>query len=99
MSSNTIHAVANSFSGKVAVITGGSTGIGLATAQRLAASGATVYIAARSAADLEKAKGTVTGKVIPVVTDVSNLSSIEALFAQVKKEQGSVDILFANAGM
>ncbi len=89
----------NKFAGKVAVVTGGSTGIGLAAAAQFAAGGAKVYIAARNAQDLEKAKSEISGEVIPVVTDVSNKDSLHSLFELVKKENDRLDILFANAGI
>lgn len=91
--------------GKVAVITGGSTGIGLATAVEFAKNGAHVFIAARNPSDLETAVGTIREQaaggatVTPVVTDVSKIESIDSLYETVAKEQGKVDILFANAGI
>jgi NAD(P)-dependent dehydrogenase (short-subunit alcohol dehydrogenase family) len=84
--------------GKIAVITGGSSGIGLATAQRFVDEGAYVFITGRRVAELEKAKSTIGRNVSFVQGDVANLDDLDKLFAQVKSEKGIVDILVANAG-
>ena len=87
--------------GKVAVITGGSSGIGLATAQRFVSEeGAYVFITGRRQSELDAAvnqigKNNVTG----VQGDVSNLSDLDRLYATVKEQKGRIDILFANAGI
>jgi NAD(P)-dependent dehydrogenase (short-subunit alcohol dehydrogenase family) len=87
--------------GKVAVITGGSSGIGLATAQQFISEGAYVFIAGRRQSELDTAvKG--IGKnnnVTGVQGDVSNLADLDRLYAAVKQQKGSIDILFANAGI
>ncbi|MGW3984187.1 SDR family NAD(P)-dependent oxidoreductase [Streptomyces mirabilis] len=84
--------------GKVAVVTGGSSGIGLAAAKRLATEGAHVFIAGRRTAELEKAKAEIGGSVTAVRADVTNLDDIDGLYAAVKEESGHFDILVASAG-
>jgi NAD(P)-dependent dehydrogenase (short-subunit alcohol dehydrogenase family) len=84
--------------GKIAVITGGSSGIGLATAKRFVAEGAYVFITGRREAELEKAKAEIGGNVTTVQGDVSNLADLDRLYAVVKAEKGAVDIVVANAG-
>jgi NAD(P)-dependent dehydrogenase (short-subunit alcohol dehydrogenase family) len=86
--------------GKVAVITGGSSGIGLATAQRFVEEGAYVFITGRRRSELDAAvkqigKNNVTG----VQGDVSNLADLERLYDTVKQQKGRIDVLFANAGI
>lgn len=88
----------SSLEGKVAVITGGSSGIGLATAKRFVAEGAYVFITGRRQAELEKAKAEIGKNVTTVQGDVQNLADLDRLYAQVKAEKGVVDIVFANAG-
>ena len=85
-------------SGKTAVITGGSTGIGRATAGRFVAEGAKVFITGRRQAELDKAVEEIGGDVIAVRSDVSNLADLDRLFAEVKDKAGKLDVLFANAG-
>lgn len=84
--------------GKTAVITGGSTGIGFATAQRFVAEGAFVYIFGRRQAELDKAVAVLGPKARGVQGDISQLSDLDRLFARVREERGSIDVLFANAG-
>src|SRR5207302_5470475 len=84
--------------GKVAVITGGSSGIGLATAQRFAAEGAKVVITGRRQPELDSAVREIGGDAIGVRGDVSNLADLDRLYATVKEKHGRVDVLFANAG-
>ena len=86
--------------GKVAVITGGNSGIGLATAQRFATEGAYIFITGRRQSELDAAvkqigKNSATG----VQGDVSNLADLDRLYATVKEQKGHIDILFANAGV
>ena len=85
--------------GKVAVITGGNSGIGLATARRFVAEGAHVYITGRRQAQLDEAVRQIGRNVTGVPGDVSNLADLDRLFAAVKQQQGHLDVLFANAGV
>ncbi len=90
----------NRLEGKVAVITGGNSGIGLATAQRFVEEGAHVFITGRRQGELDSAvsrigKESVTG----VQGDVSNLADLDRLYATVNEQKGRIDILFANAGI
>jgi len=85
--------------GKVAVITGGNSGIGLATARRFVAEGAHVFITGRRQAELDEAVRQVGKHVTGVQGDVSNLADLDRLFATVKQQQGRLDVLFANAGV
>lgn len=87
------------FTGKVAVITGGNSGIGLATANELASNGAKVVIAGRDQTTLDKAVQSIGQNAIGVKTDVTNLNEITNLFEQAAKKFGKVDILFVNAGI
>jgi NAD(P)-dependent dehydrogenase (short-subunit alcohol dehydrogenase family) len=84
--------------GKVAVITGGSTGIGLATAKRFVEAGAHVFITGRRQPDLDKAKAEIGRNVTTVQGDVADLADLDRLYEIVKAEKGVIDILFANAG-
>jgi NAD(P)-dependent dehydrogenase (short-subunit alcohol dehydrogenase family) len=85
--------------GKVAVITGGNSGIGLATARRFVAEGAHVFLTGRRQAELDEAVRQVGKHVTGVQGDVSNLADLDRLFATVKQQQGRLDVLFANAGI
>lgn len=84
--------------GKIAVITGGSTGIGLATAKRFVAEGAHVFITGRRPAELDKAKAEIGRNVTVVQGDVAKLADLDRLYEIVRAETGVVDIVFANAG-
>jgi NAD(P)-dependent dehydrogenase (short-subunit alcohol dehydrogenase family) len=83
---------------KVAVITGGSSGIGLATAKRFVEEGAYVYITGRRRAELDKARESIGQNVAVVNGDVANLADLDRLYRLVDTEMGRVDIVFANAG-
>jgi len=85
--------------GKVAVITGGNSGIGLATARRFVDEGAYVFITGRRQSELDAAVKLIGKDVTGVQGDVSNLSDLDRLYDTVKKQKGRVDILFANAGI
>jgi NAD(P)-dependent dehydrogenase (short-subunit alcohol dehydrogenase family) len=85
--------------GKVAVITGGSSGIGLATAQHFVAEGAYVFITGRRPSELQAAVQQIGKCVSGVQGDVSNLADIDRLYETVKRERGRIDVLFANAGV
>ncbi|MEA2735881.1 MAG: hypothetical protein QOE14_2332, partial [Humisphaera sp.] len=84
--------------GKIAVITGGNSGIGLATAKRFVDEGAFVFITGRRQEELDAAVKEIGRNVVGVRGDVSNLADLERLYATVKEQKGRVDILFANAG-
>ena len=84
--------------GKVAVITGGNSGIGLATARRFVAEGAHVFITGRRQAELDEAVRHIGKHVTGVPGDVENLADLDRVFATVKRQQGRLDVLFANAG-
>ena len=84
--------------GKVAVITGGSSGIGLATAKRFVKEGAHVVIAGRQEKELKEAAAFIEINVTTVAGDVSRLEDLDRLYAVVKEKHGHIDILFANAG-
>jgi NAD(P)-dependent dehydrogenase (short-subunit alcohol dehydrogenase family) len=85
-------------SGKIAVITGGSSGIGLATAKRFVEEGAHVVITGRREKELKEAAVFIKRNVTTVVGDVSRLEDLDRLYAVVKEKHGHIDILFANAG-
>jgi NAD(P)-dependent dehydrogenase (short-subunit alcohol dehydrogenase family) len=85
--------------GKVAVITGGNSGIGLATAQRFAAEGAYVFITGRRQNELDAAVKQIGKNVAGVQGDVSNLADLDRLYATVERQKGRIDVLFANAGI
>jgi len=85
--------------GKIALITGGNSGIGLATAKQFVEEGAYVFITGRREAELSKAAKEIGKTVTPVPGDVSNLDDLERLAAQIKREKGRLDIVFANAGV
>lgn len=85
--------------GKTAVITGGSSGIGLATAKRFVAEGAFVFITGRRQAELDNAVKEIGKNVVAVKSDVSNLEDLDRLYKEVKEKRGKIDILFANAGI
>jgi NAD(P)-dependent dehydrogenase (short-subunit alcohol dehydrogenase family) len=85
--------------GKIAVITGGNSGIGLATAQRFVEEGAYVYIVGRRQSELDTAVNQIGKNVTGIQGDVSNLSDLDHLYDTVKQQKGRIDILFANAGI
>jgi NAD(P)-dependent dehydrogenase (short-subunit alcohol dehydrogenase family) len=84
--------------GKIAVITGGSSGIGLATAKRFVEEGAHVVITGRREKELKEAAAFIKKNVTTVVGDVSRLKDLDRLYAAVKERHGHIDVLFANAG-
>jgi len=85
--------------GKIAVVTGGNSGIGLATAKRLVADGAYVFITGRRKRELDIAVEQIGRNVTAVQGDVSKLGDLDRLFATVKELKGRIDIVFANAGI
>jgi NAD(P)-dependent dehydrogenase (short-subunit alcohol dehydrogenase family) len=84
--------------GKVAVVTGGSSGIGLAAAKVFVAEGAHVFITGRRQSELDKAKAEIGAHVTAVQGDVANLADLDRLYTQVRSEKGKVDIVVASAG-
>src|SRR5713101_7371625 len=84
--------------GKVAVVTGGNSGIGLATAQRFVKEGAQVFITGRRQSELDKAVKLIGKNVTGVQGDVANLADLDRLYSTVKQKAGRIDIVFANAG-
>lgn len=85
--------------GKTALITGGSTGIGLATARRFVAEGARVYLTGRREAELDSAARDLGRSAVPVRTDVSDVADLEQLFERVRLDGNGLDVVFANAGV
>jgi NAD(P)-dependent dehydrogenase (short-subunit alcohol dehydrogenase family) len=85
--------------GKIALITGGNSGIGLATAKQFVNEGAYVYITGRREPELARAVKEIRRNVTGVQGDVANLGDLDRLFAQIKREKGKLDIVFANAGV
>ena len=85
--------------GKIALVTGGNSGIGLATAKAFVNEGAYVFITGRREAELAVAVKEIAINVIGVRGDVANLADLDRLFAQIKQEKGRLDIVFANAGV
>jgi NAD(P)-dependent dehydrogenase (short-subunit alcohol dehydrogenase family) len=85
--------------GKIALVTGANSGIGLATARQFVSEGAYVFITGRREAELAAAVKEIGRNVTGVQGDVSNLGDLDGLFAQIKQEKGKLDIVFANAGV
>ena len=85
--------------GKIAVITGGSSGVGLATAQRFVQEGAYVFITGRGQSEVDKAIKQIGKNVTGVQGDVTNLADLDRLYETVKHQKGRIDVLFANAGI
>jgi NAD(P)-dependent dehydrogenase (short-subunit alcohol dehydrogenase family) len=88
----------NKLEGKIALITGGTSGIGLATAKRFVAEGASVFITGRRRTELDAAVKAIGKNVTGVQSDVSKLADLDCLFATIAQEQGHLDVVFANAG-
>ncbi len=84
--------------GKIALVTGGSTGIGLGSAKELVAQGAYVYITGRRQAALDEAVKAIGSNITAIRADSSKLADLDAVYEQIRKEKGRVDIVFANAG-
>ncbi|WP_342539935.1 glucose 1-dehydrogenase [Heyndrickxia sp. FSL K6-6286] len=87
------------FEGKIALVTGGTSGIGLATAQKFVNEGAYVYITGRRQNELDKAVTQIGKNVTGVQGDISKLEDLDKLYDIIKQEKGKLDILFANAGI
>ena len=90
--------MASKLSGKIALVTGGSSGIGLATAKRFVAEGAQVVITGRRQKELDAAAKEIGGGTIGIQGDVSNLGDLDRLFETIRKEKGRLDTIFVNAG-
>jgi NAD(P)-dependent dehydrogenase (short-subunit alcohol dehydrogenase family) len=84
---------------KIAIVTGGSTGIGLAAAKEFVAQGAYVYITGRRQAELDKAVETIGSSATGIRADSASLSDLDRVYDQIKQERGRIDIVFANAGV
>src|SRR5262249_32389372 len=85
--------------GKIALVTGGSSGIGLATAKQFVGEGAYVFITGRRDPELATAAKEIGGNVTAVRGDVSSLADLDRIFAQIQREKAHLDVLFANAGV
>jgi NAD(P)-dependent dehydrogenase (short-subunit alcohol dehydrogenase family) len=89
----------NRFAGKVALVTGGTSGMGLATARRFIAEGAHVVIAARTRSRLEATAAELGDRALCVVADAANLAELDSLIELVENRHGRLDVIFANAGI
>lgn len=89
--------MSNKLEGKIAIVTGGTSGIGLATAKLFASEGATVYVTGRRQAELDAAVAQI-GNATGVQVDSSKVEQLNAFYQRVKAEHGRIDVLFANAG-
>jgi NAD(P)-dependent dehydrogenase (short-subunit alcohol dehydrogenase family) len=85
--------------GKIALVTGGNSGIGLATAQRFIAEGAYVFITGRRQAELDAAVQQLGASAFGVQGDVSSLTDLDRVFTTIKEQKGRLDVVFANAGI
>ena len=89
----------NRLEGKVAVVTGGNSGIGLATAKRFQQEGARVAISGRSKKTLHEAVRTIGNGVLAIQADVAKLTDLDKLYTEVSQKLGKIDVLFVNAGV
>ena len=92
-------ATSQKLTGKIALVTGGNSGIGLATAQRFIAEGAFVFITGRRQAELDAAVQTLGSQAFGIQGDVSSLADLDRAIATIKAQKGRIDVLFANAGI
>lgn len=90
--------IMNKLKGKIALVTGGTSGIGLATAKRFVAEGAHVFITGRRPTELDVAVKEIGKNVTGVQSDACKLAGLDRLFATIEQEQGHLDVFFANAG-
>jgi NAD(P)-dependent dehydrogenase (short-subunit alcohol dehydrogenase family) len=90
--------MAGKLEGKIALVTGGSSGIGLATAEQFISEGAFVYITGRRQMELDNAAARLGTQATGVRADASNFADLDALYARIKREKGRLDVLFVNAG-
>jgi NAD(P)-dependent dehydrogenase (short-subunit alcohol dehydrogenase family) len=88
----------NSLNGKVALITGASTGIGLASAHELAAESVRLFITGRRGPEIADAARAIGRGTVGVQADVSNLTDLDRLYEQISRDAGRLDVVFANAG-
>jgi len=91
--------MSHKLSGKIALITGGSSGLGFATAMRFIREGAYVFITGRRQTELDAAVEELGSNVTAIRSDISSLADLDRLFAIIKEQKGRLDILFANAGL
>jgi NAD(P)-dependent dehydrogenase (short-subunit alcohol dehydrogenase family) len=91
--------MASKLEGRVALISGGSAGIGLATAKRFVEEGAYVYITGRRKSELDKAVAAIGSNVRAIQADVAKLADLDRLYAEIGEDKGRIDVLFANAGL
>jgi NAD(P)-dependent dehydrogenase (short-subunit alcohol dehydrogenase family) len=90
--------VSKKLEGKVAIVTGGSTGIGFATAKQLVAEGAHVFITGRRQSELDDAVTRIGSNIAGIQADSSSLADLDKVYAAIKQQKGRIDIVFANAG-
>lgn len=90
--------MSNKLQGKIALVTGGTAGLGFATAQRYIEEGAYVFITGRREKELDEAVKKLGKNVAGIPGDVANLKDLDRLYAEIKKQKGHLDVLFANAG-
>jgi NAD(P)-dependent dehydrogenase (short-subunit alcohol dehydrogenase family) len=90
--------MSNKLNGKIALVTGGSKGIGFATAQAFVAEGAYVFITGRREKELNDAVKSIGANIAGIVADASKLKDLDKVFARISEEKGQLDIVFANAG-
>lgn len=93
---STIHTTRHA--GKIALVTGGSSGLGLATVQRLVAEGAFVYLTGRRKSELDTAVANLDGRAEAIQGDISSQADLDRIFSRIRERHGRLDILFANAG-
>src|SRR5258708_10560790 len=89
----------NRLKGKIALVTGGNGGLGLAAAKRFVAEGATAFITGRRQKELDAAVREIGAGVVAIQGDVANLADLDRIFATIREHSGRLDILFANAGV
>lgn len=93
------NSMSHKLSGKIALVTGGSSGLGLATARRFIAQGAYVFITGRRQSELDEAVKELGQNAAAIRGDIASLPDLDRLFAVIKEQKGRLDILFANAGL